>query len=36
VFNSMGLCTRCGHQHDEAVCLRCRQSAPLRTWMKTV
>lgn len=36
VFSLLGACPRCGHQHEEAMCLRCRQPSPNRAWMKPV
>jgi hypothetical protein len=36
VFASLGVCPRCGHQHEEAMCLRCRHVAPNRMWHRGI
>lgn len=31
-FATEGVCPRCEHEHAEAACVRCRQTAPFRRW----
>ena len=33
-FSTLGLCPRCGHQHEETACPRCRRVSPNTAWMK--
>ncbi|MCS6976254.1 MAG: hypothetical protein NZM31_04475 [Gemmatales bacterium] len=34
VFRQMGICSRCGHQHEEFMCLRCRGVAARPRWLR--
>jgi hypothetical protein len=34
VFSNLGVCPRCGHQHEETACLRCRRVTPNQRWMR--
>lgn len=34
VFRQMGICSRCGHQHEEFMCLRCRGVAARNRWLR--
>lgn len=36
VFRQMGICSRCGHQHEDFMCLRCRGVAPRSRWLRVV
>jgi hypothetical protein len=31
-FGTGGACPRCGHQHDETACARCRKIFPMERW----
>jgi hypothetical protein len=33
-FAAVGVCTSCGHQHEETACLRCRRVTPKSEWVK--
>ncbi len=32
-FSTAGLCPRCGHQHEETACVRCRRISPNGQWV---
>ena len=31
-FETAGACPRCGHEHEETACLRCKRISPNRDW----
>jgi hypothetical protein len=31
-FSTEGVCPRCGHEHEETACLRCRRISPNGRW----